>query len=66
MDIADTEAPLHYSTPYDSHALVNIQPTNMRPRVRLPYNSTMDQQQVHHLPLSLPPAATETHVFAAL
>ena len=66
MSIADTKAPLHYSTPDDSRALVNLQPTNMRPRVRLPDNSTMDPQQAHHLPLSLPPAATETHVFSAL
>ena len=38
----------------------------MGPRVILPENSTMDPQQVCQLPLSLPPTATETHVFVAL
>ena len=38
----------------------------MGPRVRLPENRTMDPEQTGHLPLALPPAATETHVFSAL
>ena len=56
----------HYFTPEDSHALVNIQPTNIGLRVRLPDNSTMNPHLVGHLPLALPPTATERHVFAAL
>ena len=38
----------------------------MVPQVRLPGNRTVYPEQVGHLPLSLPPAATETHVFSAL
>ena len=64
MAKADTRATAHYLTPYDSHALVNLQPTTMGPQVRLPDNSTMDPQQVVHLPLSIPPDVTETHVFS--
>ena len=38
----------------------------MGPRVILPKNSTMDPDQVGHLPLEPPSATTETHVFSAL
>ena len=66
MDKTDTGSTVHYSTQYDPHALVDVQPTKMEPRVSLPDNSTMDPQQVCHLPLETPPAATETHAFVAL
>ena len=66
MANADTGATDNYLTPYDAHVLVNLQPTNMGPQVRLPDNSIMDPQQVDHLPLALPPLATETHVFQYL
>ena len=50
----------------DSHALVNLQPTNIGPQVILPYNIKMNPQLVGQLPITLPPAAIETHVFAVL
>ena len=46
--------------------LVDDQPTNMVSLVRLPDNITMGPEQLGHLPLAIPPAATETHVFSAL
>ena len=38
----------------------------MGPLIILSENSTMEPQQVGRLPLTLPPAASESHVFAAL
>ena len=38
----------------------------MGPRLRLPDNSTIYPQQVDHLPLAPPTAATETQAFVAL
>ena len=55
---SDTGVTAHYFTLSDAHALVNIQPTNIGPIVRLPDNSTMDPQLVRHFTLDLPPAAT--------
>ena len=60
---SDTGATAHYFAQADAHALVDVQPTKMGPRVRLPDNSTMDPEQVGHLPLALPPAVTETMYF---
>ena len=65
MITADTGATPHYSTLSNLHALVNLQPANMIPRVTLPDNSTTYPQQIGHLTLELPPDATETHIFTA-
>ena len=62
----DTKITAHYFTQADAHVLVYFKPTNICPLVRLPENSTMEPEQVVHLPLELPPAATETNVFSAL
>ena len=59
----DNGATAHYFTQADAHALVDVQPKKMGPRVRLPDNITMDPEQVGPLPLTLPPSETETHVF---
>ena len=59
----DTGAAAHYFTQAYAHALVNFFSTNTVPWIRLPDNSTMELEQVGHLPLALPPVATETHVF---
>ena len=66
IEKTDTRLTAHYFTQADVHALVDVQPKNIGPQVRLPDNSTVDPEQVGHLPLVLPPAATETHVFSAL
>ena len=55
----------HYFTQSDAHALVDAQPTKNGLRVRLPNNSIKDPDKVGHLPLTLPPAEKETHVFSA-
>ena len=47
----DTGAIAHYFIQADAHALVNIQTTNMGTQIRLPGNSTMDPEQLGHLPL---------------
>ena len=60
----NTGAASKYITPADTHETVNIQPTNIGPRVRLLDNSTMEPQLVRHLTLALQPAATKTHVFS--
>ena len=62
----DTGATAHYFTQADVYTLVDVQPTKMDPRVRLPENITMDPDKVGHLPLALPPDATETYVYPAL
>ena len=62
---ADTRSTTHKFTPAYVHSLVNIQPTNMVPRVRISLNITLDPQQVGHLPLALTYPAIETHNFAA-
>ena len=59
----NTGATVHYLTPEDYHALVNIEPTKMGPRVEMPDNIMMYPQLVGHLHLALPPAATETRFF---
>ena len=63
---ADTRVTARYLTQADSRALVDVQPKKMDPQVRLPENITMSPDQVGRLPLTLPPAATESHVFPAL
>ena len=63
---ADTGEKAHYFTQSDAYAWVDVQPKNLGHRVSLPENSTMDSEQLGHLPLALPPSATETHVFSAL
>ena len=40
-----------------AHALVNVHHTRMGTQVLLPDNSTMDPEQVFHLPLSLLPTS---------
>ena len=62
MAKSDTGATAHYLTQFYAHSLFNVQPTNMEHQVRLPENITINQKKVVHLPLSLPPAITETHV----
>ena len=62
---ADTRETTHFFTQDDAHALVGVPPTKMGTRVILTDNSTMELEQVVHLPLALPPAATETHAFSA-
>ena len=57
---------VHYFNQADAHALVDDQPTKMGPQVILTKNSTMKPEQVVHSHLTLPPAATQTHVFSAL
>ena len=66
IEKANTGSTEHYFTQYGANSLVNIQPTNMGPQVRLLENSTMDPEEVVHLPLSLPHSTTQTHVFSAL
>ena len=44
MANADTGEKSHYFIPADTHALVNIKPTNMGPQLRLHDNSTMSPQ----------------------
>ena len=66
MDKSENVATEHYFNKSYYRALVNVQTTNMGPQVRPSDNITMDPQQVAHLPLALPYAATETHVFVAL
>ena len=63
---SDTVVTAHYFNQAGTHALVDVQPTKMVPQVRLPDNSIMEPEQVGHLPLTLPHAATETHVFSVL
>ena len=58
MANTDAGATAHqFSQAYD-HALVNVHHTTMGPQVLLPENSTMDPEQICHLPLSLLPPAT--------
>ena len=57
---------MNYFTQADAHTVLEFQPKNMGPQVRLPENITMDPEQVGHLPLSLPTTTTETHVFSEL
>ena len=64
MANADNIETAHYFTQVDAHSLFNVQPTNMSPQVRLRKNRKMDPEQVGHLTLSLPHAATETHFFS--
>ena len=63
MSKEDTIEKMHYFTQADAHELVSVHPTNMRPQIRQIENSTTYPQQVGHLPLSIPPAATENNVF---
>ena len=61
---ADTRETTHFFTQDDAHALVGVPPTKMGTRVILTDNSTMELEQVVHLPLALLPYATETHDFS--
>ena len=62
---ADTGATAHYFTQSGVHAFVDVEPTKMGLRFRLPDNITMNPEQVGHLPLTFPPDTTENHVFSA-
>ena len=66
IEKADTGSTVNYFTQADAHALVDVEQTNMGPRVRLPDNIKMEPDQVGHLHLALPTDSTETHVFPAL
>ena len=45
---ADTGETAHYSTQADAHALLDVQPGKMGPRVRLPENITTDPVKLGH------------------